>query len=47
MPHRTMSDDGRHGPRYFDKALTQRLGRDVGRLFFDHLHRQPGEPLEN
>lgn len=47
MPHRTMADDGRNAVRHFGRPLAQRIGRDVARLFFDYLPRQPGEPLEN
>jgi len=47
MPHRTMSDGGYNPVRHFGKPLAHRIGRDVARLFFDYLPRQPGEPLEN
>lgn len=32
--------------RDIQTALAQRIGRDVARLFFDYLPRQPGEPFE-
>lgn len=47
MPHRTMADGGHHAVRFLGKPLAQRLGRDIARVFFDHLPRQPGDPLEN
>ena len=47
LPPRTMTDGGHNAVRYFGKPLTERIGRDAARLFFDHLPRQPNEPLEN
>ncbi len=43
----TFQGDGRDKISSLSRKLAKRIGRDTARLFYDHLPRQPGDPLED
>lgn len=46
MPRRVDRGDGMESLTNIRQALAERIARDVARLFFDYLPRQPGEPFD-